>query len=745
MGPSTLRGSLPVTDVDALVRGRHADPFAVLGPHIGREGGATVVAIRAFLPGAVGVEVRPGEPGLAPRPMERLHPDGIFEATFPERAAPFRYRLAVTEAPGRVREIDDPYRFPSTLSDFDRLLLGEGTHYRAYEKLGAHETVLDDVAGVVFAVWAPNARRVSVVGDFNAWDGRRHPMRRHPGAGIWELFVPGLGAGARYKFEIVGQDGTLLALKADPFAFGFEVEEPRTASVVTTLDGHSWHDGGWMAERARRNALDAPIAVYEVHLGSWRRVPEEGNRFLTYREMGEGLGDYVRDLGYTHVELLPIGEHPFYGSWGYQQIGAFAPTRRYGTAQDFMAFVDALHRRGIGVILDWVPAHFPRDPHGLASFDGTHLYEHADPRQREQADWGTLVFNYGRHEVANYLIGNALYWLERYHLDGLRVDAVASMLYLDYSKRPGQWLPNRHGGNENLEAIAFLRRFNEVVYRYHPAVMTIAEESTSWPMVSRPTYLGGLGFGFKWNMGWMHDILEYVRRDAVHRKYHHNLLTFGLLYAWHENFVLPLSHDEVVHGKGSLHGKMPGDEWQRFAGLRALYGFMYGHPGKKHLFMGGEFGQVREWNHDASLDWHLLGQGPYHGGLQALVRDLNRVYRAEPALHQVDFDPAGFQWMDCSDAEQSVVAFIRRARDSRDFVLVVCNFTPVPRHGYRVGVPVEGFYRELLNTDALVYGGSNVGNGGGVLAEARPLAGQPCSVSLTLPPLGVVVLKPGPA
>ena len=745
MSPSTVRGSLPPSDVDDLVRGRHPDPFAVLGPHVCREDGATAVAIRAFLPGAISAEVRPDEPGIAPREMERLHPDGIFEATFPGRAAPFRYHLVVTDAPGRVRAIEDPYRFPSTLSDFDRLLLGEGTHYQAYEKLGAHPTVLDSVTGVVFAVWAPNARRVSVVGDFNGWDGRRHPMRRHPGAGIWELFVPGLGEGSRYKFEILGQDGALLALKADPFAFEFEVEEPRTASVVASLDGHSWDDGAWTAERARRNALDAPIAIYEVHLGSWRRVPEEGNRFLSYRELGEALGDYVRDLSYTHVELLPMGEHPFYGSWGYQQIGAFAPTRRYGTARDFMAFVDALHRRGIGVILDWVPAHFPRDPHGLVYFDGTHLYEHADPRQREQSDWGTLVFNYGRHEVANYLTGNALYWLERYHLDGLRVDAVASMLYLDYSKRPGEWLPNRHGGNENLEAIAFLRRLNEVIYRYHPTAMTIAEESTSWPMVSRPTYVGGLGFGFKWNMGWMHDILDYMHRDPIHRKYHHHQLTFGLLYAWHENFVLPLSHDEVVHGKGSLHGKMPGDDWQRFAGLRALYGFMYGHPGKKHLFMGGEFGQTREWSHDASLDWHLLEQGPYHRGLQALVRDLNRLYRTEPALHQVDFEPAGFEWMDCSDAEGSVVAFVRRARDPRDLVLVVCNFTPVPRHGYRVGVPVEGFYRELLNTDAGFYGGSNLGNAGGVRAEPRPWSGQPWSVTLSLPPLGVVVLKPGPA
>ena len=668
----------------------------------------------------------------------------MFEATFPGRAAPFRYRLAATDAPGGVREIEDPYRFQSTLSDFDRLLLGEGTHYQAYEKLGAHHAVLDGVVGVVFAVWAPNARRVSVVGDFNQWDGRRHPMRRHPGAGIWELFVPGLGEGARYKFEILGQDGALLALKADPFAFEFEVEEPRTASVVASLDGYLWDDQGWAAERARRNALDAPVAIYEVHLGSWRRVPDEGNRFLTYRELGEALGDYVRDLGYTHVELLPVGEHPFYGSWGYQQIGAFAPTRRYGTAKDFMAFVDALHRRGIGVILDWVPAHFPRDPHGLAYFDGTHLYEHADPRRREQADWGTLVFNYGRHEVANYLIGNALYWLERYHLDGIRVDAVASMLYLDYSKRPGEWLPNRHGGRENLEAIAFIRRFNEVVYHYHPAVITIAEESTAWPMVSRPTYVGGLGFGLKWNMGWMHDVLDYMRHDPVHRKYYHNGLTFGLLYAWHENFVLPLSHDEVVHGKGSLYAKMPGDDWQRFAGLRLLNAFMYGHPGKKHLFMGSEFGQTREWNHDASLDWHLLGMGPYHRGLQNLVRDLNGIYRTEPALHQVDFEPAGFEWMDCSDAEQSVIAFVRRARDPRDLVLVVCNFTPVPRHGYRVGVPIEGFYRELLNTDARYYGGSNVGNAGGVRAEPWPWGGQPCSVSLSVPPLGAVVLKPGP-
>jgi 1,4-alpha-glucan branching enzyme len=742
MAPSSACGTLSPSDVEALVRGRHGDPFAVLGPHRVDDGGTPGLVVRAFVPGAAELCVVPGEAAVLPARMTRLHEAGLFEAAFPGRTAPFRYRLRVRDATGREQEVDDPYRFPPTLSDFDRLLHAEGTHEQVYERLGAHLRIVDDVAGVVFAVWAPNARRVSVVGDFNGWDGRRHPMRLHPGSGIWELFLPGLGEGARYKFELLGPDGTLLALKADPYAFQFEAEEPRTAPVVVSLDGYRWDDREWMAERGRRNALDAPIAIYEVHLGSWRRVADEGRRFLTYRELGEALGDYVRDLGYTHVELLPVGEHPFYGSWGYQQIGAFAPTRRYGTARDFMAFVNALHRRGIGVVLDWVPAHFPRDPHGLVFFDGTHLYEHADPRLREHADWGTLVFNFGRNEVANYLLGNALYWLDRYHVDGLRVDAVASMLYLDYSKAPGEWVPNRFGGRENLEAIAFLRRFNELVYRRHPDVMTIAEESTAWPMVSRPTYLGGLGFGFKWNMGWMHDVLGYMARDPLYRKYHHHQLTFGLLYAWHENFVLPLSHDEVVYGKGSLYGKMPGDDWQRFANLRALYGFMYGHPGKKLLFMGGEFGQVREWNHDESLDWHLLEMGPYHRGLQRLVRDLNHLYRREPALHQVDFEPAGFEWMDCADADQSVVAFVRRARDPGEFVLVVCNFTPVPRRGYRVGVPREGFYRELLNTDGAAYGGTDVGNAGGVHAEGSPWAGQPCSVSLTLPPLGVLVLKP---
>jgi 1,4-alpha-glucan branching enzyme len=601
--------------------------------------------------------------------------------------------------------------------------------------------VLDGVAGSVFAVWAPNARRVSVVGDFNGWDGRRHPMRLHPANGIWEVFVPGLGEGERYKYEIITRSGEPVALKADPYAFAFELDTPRTASVVTALE-HQWNDGAWMAERGRRQGHATPIAIYEVHLGSWARVPEEGDRFLTYQELAERLAGYVKDMGFTHVELLPVTEHPFYGSWGYQTIGYFAPTRRFGAPRDFMAFVDTLHRHGIGVILDWVPAHFPRDPHGLVYFDGTHLYEHADPRQGEQPDWGTLVFNYGRSEVANFLLSNALFWLDRYHVDGLRVDAVASMLYLDYSRKADEWVPNRFGGNENLDAVAFLKHFNEVVYARHPDVMTFAEESTSWPMVSRPTHLGGLGFGFKWNMGWMHDLLGYMSREPVHRKHHQSQLSFGLVYAFHENFALPLSHDEVVHGKGSLYQKMPGDAWQKAANLRAFYGFMYGHPGKKLLFMGGEFGQTREWSHDRSLDWHLLDAGPFHLGLQRLVRDLNGVYRRERALHEVDFEPAGFEWVDCNDWQSSVVAFLRRGRDPGDVVLVVSNFTPVVRSDYRVGVPRPGRWRELVNTDADAYGGSGQGNAGGVWAEPKAWHGRPHSLLLTLPPLSTVILKP---
>jgi 1,4-alpha-glucan branching enzyme len=727
--------------VEAIVRGEHGDPFAVLGPHHVETDGHPGTAIRAFLPGARGVRLMgAGEP----REMTRLHEEGLFEVVLAGHLEPFAYQFEVVGGDGAPRMLDDPYRFPTTLGDYDRHLLAEGTHYEAHERLGAHLRVLDGVAGTVFAVWAPSARRVSVVGDFNGWDGRCHPMRLHPANGLWEVFVPGVGEGMRYKYEIITRSGEPVALKADPYAFAFELDTPRTASVVTSLE-RRWDDGAWMAERGRHHGLSSPIAIYEVHLGSWARVPEQGDRFLTYAELAERLASYVDEMGFTHVELLPVTEHPFYGSWGYQTIGYFAPTRRFGTPGDFMAFVDTLHRHGIGVILDWVPAHFPRDPHGLVYFDGTHLYEHADPRQGEHPDWGTLIFNYGRSEVTNFLLSNALFWLDRYHLDGLRVDAVASMLYLDYSRKSGEWVANRFGGNENLEAIAFLKRFNEVVYAKHPDVMTFAEESTSWPMVSRPTYLGGLGFGFKWNMGWMHDLLDYMSRDPVHRAHHQNQLSFGLLYAFRENFVLPLSHDEVVHGKGSLHQKMPGDDWRKAANLRSFYGFMYGHPGKKLLFMGGEFGQTREWNHDRSLDWDLLDAGPFHRGLQGLVRDLNRVYRRERALHELDFEPAGFEWVDCSDWQSSVVAFLRWARDPDDVVLVVCNFTPVVRQGYRVGVPRPGYWRELVNTDAEVYGGSGQGNAGGVRAEPAAWHGRPHSLALTLPPLASLFLKPAEA
>ncbi len=736
-----MPGTGSETDIDAVARGEHGDPFAVLGPHAVREGGRQAVAIRAFLPRAEKVTVIPTGQNPAPRPMERLHPAGFFEAVYPNRRSLFPYRLEVLDREDGRRVQEDVYRFGSRLSDYDLHLMGEGRHYRAYEKLGAHLTEMDGAAGVSFAVWAPNARRVSVVGEFNGWDGRVHPMRLHPGNGIWEIFIPGLGAGTVYKFEVKAKSGAELALKADPYTFAFELDTPRTASVVTDL-GYEWGDQEWMAIRADRNALDAPIAIYEVHLGSWMRVPEEGDRFLTYRELARRLGEYVTRMGYTHVELLPVMEHPFYGSWGYQPIGLYAPTRRYGSPADFMAFVDALHRQGIGVILDWVPAHFPRDPHGLVYFDGTHLYEHEDPRLGEHPEWGTLIYNFGRHEVTNYLIGNALYWLDRYHIDGLRVDAVASMIYLDYARKPGEWIPNRYGGNESLEAIAFLKQFNEVAYASSPGIMTIAEESTAWPGVSRPTHLGGLGFGFKWNMGWMHDMLTYISKDPVYRKYHHNDLTFSLLYAWHENFILPLSHDEVVYGKGSLHRKMPGDDRQKFANLRAFYGYMYGHPGKKLLFMGGEFGQTREWYHEESLDWHLLGMGPYHAGLQRLCQDLNHLYRREPAMHQVDFESTGFEWIDCSDWEGSIVSFVRRARDPEEFLVFVSNFTPVVRHGYRIGAPRGGVYRELLNTDAAVYGGGDVGNAGGVWADPVPHHGRSHSLVLTLPPLATLVLKP---
>jgi 1,4-alpha-glucan branching enzyme len=625
-----------------------------------------------------------------------------------------------------------------TFTDYDAHLFAEGVHQRLYEKLGAHAATVEGLPGTRFAVWAPNAERVSVVGDFNRWQAGTHPLTGSD-AGVWEGFIPGVHGGAIYKYAIESRVLGYRVDKADPFAFASEIR-PQTASMVWDLSGYAWDDAAWLARRARANALDAPISIYEVHLGSWMRVPEEGNRWLTYRELAAKLPAYVRDAGFTHVELLPITEHPFDGSWGYQTVGYFAPTGRFGTPQDFMALVDALHRAGIGVILDWVPAHFPRDEHGLAYFDGTHLFEHADPRQGAHPDWGTLIFNYGRNEVANFLLASALFWLDRYHLDGLRIDAVASMLYLDYSREPGEWIPNAYGGRENLGAIAFLRRLNERVHAEHPDVVTIAEESTAWPMVTRPTYVGGLGFDYKWDMGWMHDTLDYFAHEPVHRRFHHDRLTFRMLYAWHEHFILPLSHDEVVHGKGSLLGKMPGDDWQKHANLRLLFASMFGQPGKKLLWMGDEIAQASEWDHDRSLEWHLLDD-PRHAGIRRLVADLNRLYREEPALHERDTDPRGFEWVDCCDAEQGVVSFLRRGSDPDEALLFVCNYTPVPRHGYRIGVPWPGEWREILNSDAEIYGGSGHGNYGG--ARTAPVAchGHAQSLGLVAPPLAVIVLK----
>jgi 1,4-alpha-glucan branching enzyme len=627
---------------------------------------------------------------------------------------------------------------PQLLTEQDLYLFNEGSHYRLHDKMGAHLVAQKDLAGALFSVWAPNARSVSVVGSFNAWNPKSHRLEPRGSSGIWEGFIAGVTQGALYKFHIESQTGGYSVDKADPVGILHE-QPPRTASVVWDL-AYEWGDRDWMQKRGERNSLRAPQAIYEVHLGSWMRVPEENNRPLTYRETAPRLAEYVQRMGFTHVEFLPVMEHPFYGSWGYQTTGYFAPTSRYGTPQDFMYLVDYLHQRGIGVILDWVPSHFPSDEHGLAFFDGTHLYEHADARQGFHPDWKTYIFNYGRSEVRSFLMSSAMLWLDKYHADGLRVDAVASMLYLDYSRKQGEWIPNKFGGRENLDAIDFLRRFNQEVYKEHPDVQTTAEESTSWPMVSRPVYLGGLGFGMKWDMGWMHDTLEYFRNDPIHRKYHHNKLTFRMLYSFHENFVLPLSHDEVVHGKGSLIGKMPGDEWQRFANLRLLFAYMYAQPGKKLLFMGCEFGQVREWGHDTSLEWDVL-RYPVHRGVQAWMEQLNRVYRSEPALHALDNTVDGFEWVDCNDNATSTISLLRKSESPQDTVLVACNYTPVPRAGYRVGVPHGGYWRELLNSDGREYGGSGMGNLGGVQAEEIPTHARPFSLNLTLPPLAALFFK----
>ncbi|HXV24592.1 MAG TPA: 1,4-alpha-glucan branching protein GlgB [Alphaproteobacteria bacterium] len=727
---------IPPAVIGAIVNGECGDPFAHLGMH--RRSGALVVA--AFLPEAAHTKVVPfdGEKGVAAE-MRRIHPDGLFAVRI-EQDVPFPYRFLL-QADGRELEIDDPYRFPPILGEQDVYLLAEGTHMHAYEKLGAHCLTIDGVTGVGFVVWAPNAMRVSVVGDFNSWDGRRHPMRLRVECGVWELFIPGTGEGAVYKYEIRARDGEVLPLKSDPFAFRAE-RSPATASIVFDLNRRRGPaDTGWTSLRQRMNRRDAPISIYEVHLGSWRRKLEEGNRYLTYGELADRLVPYVKEMGFTHVELLPTCEYPFDGSWGYQPTGLYAPTSRFGTPDEFRKLVGRFHQEGIAVLIDWVPGHFPSDAHGLARFDGTALYEHADPRKGLHQDWDTLIYNYGRNEVANFLLANAIYWIREHGVDGLRVDAVASMLYLDYSRAPGEWIPNEFGGRENLEAIRFLRRMNEIVFAEGEGSTTAAEESTDWPMVSRPTYLGGLGFGYKWNMGWMHDTLNYMSNDPIFRRYHHDRMTFGLLYAFSENFILPLSHDEVVHGKGSLLGKMPGDRWQRFANLRAYFAYMWTMPGKKLLFMGGEFGQEREWNHDVSLDWHLLDD-PMHQGVKRLVADLNRLYREHPALHELDCEQQGFEWIDCHDVEQSVFVWRRLGRRQEDEVVVVANFTPVVRSPYRIGLSCAGPWRELLNTDALEYGGSGVGNSGQILAEPSAWQGRLCSAALKVPPLAALVLAP---
>jgi 1,4-alpha-glucan branching enzyme len=731
--PANMQSQLHKDEIGALVDARHGDPFAVLGMHAGDDG----LVVRALLPHASRVQVIDAADGSVAADLPLIDKAGLFAGTIDGRHQSFRYRFRVTVGAG-TSDVEDPYRFGPILTDFDLFLFGEGNNRRLFDRFGAHPVTIDGVDGVTFVLWAPNAQRVSVVGDFNAWDGRRNAMRRRT-SGVWELFVPHVPLGSRYKYELIGPWGELLPLKADPFAFAAE-RPPATASLVAVPGKPTWEDAAWMDARAAANRRDAPISVYEVHLGSWQRA--EGNRYLTYAELGDRLIPYVVDLGFTHIELMPVSEHPFDGSWGYQPVGLYAPTSRFGAPADFARFVERAHQAGIGVIIDWVPGHFPTDAHGLGRFDGTALYEHADPRQGFQPDWNTLVFNFGRNEVSNFLLANALFWLETYHIDGLRVDAVASMLYLDYSRKEGEWIPNRYGGRENLEAIAFLQRVNTAAYGDVPGIMTVAEESTAFPGVSKPVEFGGLGFGYKWNMGWMHDSLAYMHEDPIHRRFHQDELTFTFMYAFSENFVLPLSHDEVVHGKGSLLSRMPGDAWQQFANLRLYFGYLFANPGKKLLFMGGEFGQGREWNHDRSLDWHQL-EDSQHRGVQKLIRDCNAVYRALPALHELDNDSAGFEWI-TSDKENSVVAFARRSKPGDNALAVaISNFTPVPREGYRLGVPQLGTYTEALNTDDARYGGSGIANPP-LVAQEITAHGKPYSIVAHLPPLATVVFTHAP-
>ncbi len=748
--------TIAAEQVDRIVGNQHHNPFEILGSHLIQQDHQTMWAVRAYLPNATAAWVVLPE-ARQEYPMQCVHHPHFFECTI-ETKELANYQLRIQEGE-HERVIYDPYAFRSPhLTDFDLHLFSEGNHHRIYEKLGSHPTEIDGVKGVYFAVWAPNARNVSILGDFNYWDGRKHQMRQGS-TGIWELFIPEIGVGEHYKYEIKNQDGHIYE-KSDPYGFQQEVR-PKTASIVVDLNTYTWNDSDWMEKRRHNEILSQPISVYEVHLGSWLHAASEepnilpngetepvvvvselkpGARFLTYRELAEQLIPYVKKLGYTHIEMLPIAEHPFDGSWGYQVTGYYAPTARYGTCEDFMYFVDQCHEHGIGVIVDWVPGHFPKDGHGLPFFDGTHLYEHADPRKGEHKEWGTLVFNYNRNEVRNFLVANALFWFDKYHIDGIRVDAVASMLYLDYCREPGEWLTNQYGGRENLEAAEFLRQTNHVIFSYFPGILSIAEESTSWPMVSWPTYTGGLGFNLKWNMGWMHDMLDYFSMDPWFRQFHQNNITFSMWYNHSENFMLALSHDEVVHGKHHIVGKMPGDKWQQYANVRCLFSYMFTHPGKKTQFMGMEFGQWNEWNVWADLDWQLLQHEP-HQQLQKFMTDLNHLYQTEPALYSQDFAEAGFEWIDCSDNRHSVVSFIRRAKDSDDFIIAICNFTPQPHAHYRIGVPQHGFYVELFNSDAREYGGSNMGNLGGKWAEEWSTHNRRHSLNLCLPPLGVLLFK----
>jgi len=726
--------TVPQDQLNRIIYAYHHDPFEVLGAHVVEVGGARLVSVRAFLPGVERAWVMPDAGGAAP--CERLEGTDFFEAQFPGATDSFPYEIRTIDKAGQEHRSRDPYSFLPVLGDLDLQLFNEGNHYRTYNRLGAQIIEHGGITGVSFAVWAPNAARVSIIGDFNRWDGRCHPMRERGNSGIWELFIPGLDEGTLYKYEVKTKFDTLFQ-KTDPQGFFAELR-PKTASIVWDINKHAWGDGEWMSRRAGRDPLHEPMAIYEVHLGSWMRVPET-NGYLTYRDLADKLADFVKQQGYTHVELLPITEHPLDASWGYQVTGYFAPTSRFGTPDDFQYFVDTLHQRGIGIILDWVPAHFPKNDYGLASFDGTALYEYADDRLGEHKEWGTKVFNFARNEVRQFLLNSALFWLDKYHIDGLRVDAVASMLYRDYGRT--NWVPNEFGGRENLEAISFLRRMNELVYAEHPGAVTVAEESTAFPAVSRPTYLGGLGFTFKWNMGWMHDTLEYIQKDPIYRKYHHQKLTFGLMYAFSENFILPISHDEVVHLKRAMLDKMSGDTWQRLANLRLYYGFMWTHPGKKLLFMGQDFGQWHEWSEDHSLDWHLTAFEP-HRKLLRWMADLNALYTSEPSLYELDYDWTGFDWIDPNDWEHSVVSYTRKARNPADHLVIVANFTPVVREGYRIGVPELCTYKELLNSDSEYYFGSNVGNGSGLPAQEVKWQSQPYSLEMTLPPLGIVVLKP---